>query len=384
MRKYFSSIILFAGVSLLIIFAINVEIRDPRNFNGNFLAAIGLQNVISSQSTAPSTSNDTSTANSTMTLADALQRFQDQTMSLNNQLTDLRSEIEITNLRGIFTRTLKRGDSGDDVSKLQELLMKFQDLYPLDTDISGTVTGFYGSLTKAAVMKFQSQTGLQETGIFDSVTKEKFYESISALPHESTSTEFTPIDISSIAGLKNSDGSSSQNSTNTEADNTTPVTTVDLQNQISQLSSDLTNVKSEVTDLQNQLTTLQPIPPSTLYSASSPTPTPSPTPTSPPTPTLATVPKLAISNIQVTNIAQQSATIIWTSNVPSTNEVDYSTDSSLSATKTLIVSSSTQVTNHTAGLTNLIKATKYYYRVLSKDSTNTTVSSVIQSFNTLN
>jgi len=371
MRKHFSSIILFAGVSLLIIFAINGEIRNPRNFNGNFLAAIGLQNVISSQSAAPSTSNDTLTANSTMTLADALQRFQDQTVSLNNQLADLRSEIEITNLRGIFTRTLKRGDSGDDVSKLQELLTKFPDLYSLDTDVSGTVTGFYGSLTKAAVMQFQSQTGLQETGIFDSVTKEKFYESISALPHESTSTEFTPIDISSIAGLKNSDGSSGQNSTNTEADNTTPVTTVDLQNQISQLSSDLTNVKSEVTDLQNQLMTLQP----------TPSPTPSPLPTPLPT---ATVPKLAISNVQVTKITQQSATITWTTNVPSTDEVDYSTDSSLSATKTLIISSSTQVTNHTAGLTNLIKATKYYYRVLSKDSTNTTVSSVIQNFNTLN
>lgn len=367
MRKHLALITLFVGATLLIIFAASGKILDFQN--SNFLAAISFQNVVSPQGTASSTSGTASAATSTPTLADALQQFQDQIRSLNNQMADLRSKIEITNLRSIFTRTLRRGDTGDDVSKLQELLTRFPEFYSSDIDASSTVTGFYGSLTRAAVMQLQSQTGLGETGVFDSDTREKFYETISALTQESTSTEFTPIDVSAIDNLKKIDGSANQTPASVE----TSIT--DLQNQVSQLSSDLANANTEIADLQNQLAALQPTPPPTPSPAPSPTPSPSPT-SPPPAP-------LAISNIQVTQIAQHSATATWTTNSPATSEVDYSTDATMSASKTIIVNNSTAVTNHTVGLQNLNSETKYYYRVLSKDSSNKTASSTIQNFNTL-
>lgn len=368
MRKHFALIILFAGAALLIIFAVGGKIHAFRKSNGNFFATIiGLQNVTPSQSTASSTKGSVSAATSTLTFADALQQFQNQIQSLNKQMSDFRSEIEIINPRSIFTRTLKRGDTGYDVSKLQELLTRFPEFYSSDTGASSTVTGFYGSLTKAAVIRFQSQVGLEETGVFDYSTREKFYESISALAQESASMEFTPIDISSIADLNNSGNSPNQTSTSVQ----TGIT--DLQNQVSQLSSDLTNAETEITDLQNQLAALQPTPPPVIISPSS---SPIPPPPAPNT-------TLTISNIQVTKIAQQSATVTWITSASSTSEVDYSTDANMSTNKTLIVTNSTAVTNHTVGLQNLNSGIKYYYLIISKDSNNTTASSTIQNFNTL-
>lgn len=385
MKKHLTTITLFAGAALLIIFAVGSKMHGFWKPSGSFLAAVGLQNVISSQGAASSTGDNSPTATSAPMPADTLQQFQNQIQSFNSQLADLRSEVEIANLRGIFTRTLKRGDEGDDVSKLQELLIRFPELYPSDTDTSDTVTGFYGSLTKAAVMQLQSQAGLQETGVFDSATRKKFYESLSALAQGSTSTELASIDTTST-NLKNSDSSQNQTSASAEPNTkdsenqvsqpapdstSTQASITDLQNQVSQLSSDLETMKTEITNLQSQLAALQATPTPTATAAA---PAPAPTP--------ALAPTLAISNVQVTNVTKISSTITWTTNNSSTSEVDYSTNTNLS-TGTVIVNSPTAVTSHSVGLQNLNSGIQYYYRVLSKDSTNALASSAIQSFTTL-
>lgn len=54
---------------------------------------------------------------------------------------------------------LKKGDSGAEVVELQEKLVW------LGYDIGGTVTGYFGSLTKAAVQRFQRDHGLTDDGI---------------------------------------------------------------------------------------------------------------------------------------------------------------------------------------------------------------------------
>lgn len=54
-----------------------------------------------------------------------------------------------------LSRGLKVGSSGEDVTALQEALASMPDIYP-----EGRVTGYFGSLTKMAVAKFQMKYGL--------------------------------------------------------------------------------------------------------------------------------------------------------------------------------------------------------------------------------
>ena len=63
----------------------------------------------------------------------------------------------------VFNRTLRQGESGADVKKLQKWL----------TDVGYKVpaTGYFGSMTKAAVVKFQTAQGLQPvTGVVGRLT----------------------------------------------------------------------------------------------------------------------------------------------------------------------------------------------------------------------
>lgn len=61
------------------------------------------------------------------------------------------------------SRTLKRGSSGDDVSRLQAFLARDSSLYP-----EGLVTGYYGALTEIAVQKFQCKNNIVCSGTPDS------------------------------------------------------------------------------------------------------------------------------------------------------------------------------------------------------------------------
>jgi peptidoglycan hydrolase-like protein with peptidoglycan-binding domain len=58
-----------------------------------------------------------------------------------------------------LTRQLDIGAKGTDVSDLQAFLARDTSIYP-----SGLVTGYYGSLTAAAVAKFQTKNGLASVG----------------------------------------------------------------------------------------------------------------------------------------------------------------------------------------------------------------------------
>lgn len=64
-----------------------------------------------------------------------------------------------------LTRQLDLGMSGADVSQLQTYLALDSTIYP-----QGLVTGYFGTLTKAAVMKFQSQNGIMAVGRVGPVT----------------------------------------------------------------------------------------------------------------------------------------------------------------------------------------------------------------------
>jgi hypothetical protein len=60
---------------------------------------------------------------------------------------------------GIFTSNLSSGSSGNEVEALQRFLAKDPAVYP-----EGLITGFYGSLTQAAVQRFQEKYGIAKSG----------------------------------------------------------------------------------------------------------------------------------------------------------------------------------------------------------------------------
>lgn len=64
----------------------------------------------------------------------------------------------------IFTRTLRFGMSGEDVTELQNRLT-LEGLY------QGPITGFFGQLTQAAVMKYQEKNGIGAVGIVGPKTR---------------------------------------------------------------------------------------------------------------------------------------------------------------------------------------------------------------------
>ena len=64
--------------------------------------------------------------------------------------------------------SLKSGDKSEEVTKLQKRLYEL-------AYFSAGATGYYGSVTEAAVKSFQKQNGLKETGTADESTLEKLY-----------------------------------------------------------------------------------------------------------------------------------------------------------------------------------------------------------------
>ena len=61
-----------------------------------------------------------------------------------------------------FSKTLRRGSSGSEVTTLQAFLKTMPDVYP-----EGLTTGYFGALTEKAVQRFQTKHGIVSSGIPD-------------------------------------------------------------------------------------------------------------------------------------------------------------------------------------------------------------------------
>ncbi len=68
-------------------------------------------------------------------------------------------------LADTLTRQLEIGSTGTDVSSVQTFLAKDVTIYP-----EGLVTGYFGSLTSAAVSRFQTRNGIDAVGRIGPVT----------------------------------------------------------------------------------------------------------------------------------------------------------------------------------------------------------------------
>ncbi|MCG2690338.1 ABC transporter substrate-binding protein, partial [Candidatus Parcubacteria bacterium] len=112
-----------------------------------------------------------------------------------NGTTGQREKIEPKEPSFTFTKSLTLKSEGQEVSKLQECLAKFPDVYP-----EGTVSGYFGSQTRAAVLKFQEKykaeiltpAGLiKATGDVKQMTREKLNKICFPGGEESTSFKIT-------------------------------------------------------------------------------------------------------------------------------------------------------------------------------------------------
>ena len=114
-----------------------------------------------------------------------------------------------------------------------------------------------------------------------------------------------------------------------------------------------------------------------------PTSTPTPTPSLTPTPIATSTPSsqtVIISSISSTT-QPNSATVKWTTNIPSTSRVEYGLTTSLGTSTT---EDTNLTTNHSVTIIGLTKQTRYYYKVISKNSAGLETSSGVQQFRTKN
>ena len=95
-----------------------------------------------------------------------IQQLQEQIKILQAKVASLETELKATNTELSLvkeeirlTRILRRGSTGDDVKKLQKFLKQFSDVYP-----EGLTTGYYGSLTEAAVKKSDAAAPSPKSG----------------------------------------------------------------------------------------------------------------------------------------------------------------------------------------------------------------------------
>ena len=96
----------------------------------------------------------------------------------------------------------------------------------------------------------------------------------------------------------------------------------------------------------------------------------------------------ATSGLKISNVDQKSATstavVSWNTNQQTTGMVYFSTDSSLLASTTVasVAVDNTFNLNHSVTLSGLTPNTKYFYLIVSKDSSNNTVQTSVRSFQT--
>lgn len=73
-------------------------------------------------------------------------------MKQSTQIEELRAELQLS-------KRLRKGDKGDEVKTLQQILATDPDIFP-----EGQVTGFFGPLTVKALRRFQEKAGLESVG----------------------------------------------------------------------------------------------------------------------------------------------------------------------------------------------------------------------------
>ena len=123
----------------------------------------------------------------------------------------------------MFSKDLTVGSSGDEVTALQNKL-----------GVS-PASGYFGSITKAAVMKFQSENGVPSTGFVGPLTRAKLNGSAS-VSTPSTGSVSTPVVNSGVEGSLTVEEESVSNSSVREGDTMKPLLGINVEAKLSDIS----------------------------------------------------------------------------------------------------------------------------------------------------
>lgn len=271
--------------------------------------------------------------------ASSLQALLAQIVALQAQIKALQAQKQET--VATLAATLKQGDRGENVRMLQQLLAADPSLYP-----EGTVSGYYGRLTSAAIKRFQKQHGISQVGNVGPQTLRKLNE---------------------IFGKRGNNGNNGNSGRDHEEDDyvvgtsTTPgagKTTICHKPGKSNQTLFVANPALQAHMNHGD----------TMGVCGGGTATTTPDTTMP-----------VISGVSATAITTTGATIVWNTNEGSTMQVQYGTTTAYGSLSTL---NSTLMTSHSVELSGLTPNTMYNYIVWSKDAANNTATSTNMTFMT--
>jgi peptidoglycan hydrolase-like protein with peptidoglycan-binding domain len=289
-----------------------------------YVSIIGMALLLGALS--PITVGATSNNGNASSAAEILANLQAQIKLLNDQMANLRTQLEAANkikneIKNTtneikeslhLARTLKAGMSGDDIKTLQELLATDSDVYP-----EGLITGYYGKATERAVKRLQKKFCLDQVGHVGPLTLKKINEL-----------------------LQEGAGNSGEHSSNASNSIHVPAGLLKASGILKKLCGNSTTTPDTTA------------------------------PTS--------------SAITVSNITVSSAKVKWTTNEFTSGKVWYSTTNGLTATSPASVAGPNNLTfSHEVTLTGLATGTTYYYIVVSTDASGNKLTSAQQSFMTL-
>lgn len=261
------------------------------------------------------------------TATSSIQSLLDQIKQLQAQIATLQQQQQTVVAQ--LVANLREGNRGEQVAMLQRMLAQDSSLYP-----EGTVSGYFGKLTAAAVKRFQQKHGIEQVGNVGPKTLKKLNEIFGKIAAD--------LDL----GVPGDHGNGTTKLTICHKGQTITVGAPAVQAHVKH--GDTTGACGGGTG--------------TTTDATAPT----------------------ISGLSVSSIASTSATIMWTTNESATGKVYYGTVNPLVLGSATNVSTSTLSTGHTLSLTGLSASTTYYYVVESMDASNNTATSSQAQFTTTN
>lgn len=89
---------------------------------------------------------------------------------------------------GAFTVQMEEGMRGNEITRLQTFLRADASIYP-----EGLVTGYFGSLTRTAVIRFQARYGIAQVGRVGPVTLAKINELVASGNYGGVGSDIAPV-----------------------------------------------------------------------------------------------------------------------------------------------------------------------------------------------
>ncbi len=272
-----------------------------------------------------------------------IQTLQAQVQAMKTAQIQLNTAASSTATTLSLIRNLRQGMSGEDVAALQAILAADPTIYP-----QGTISGFYGSQTAAAVKKFQKKNGIETLGTVGPKTLKKLNEAIKEL------------------GLAREEGNATSTSNANEGKKLCAKVPPGHLIAPGWLKKN-GGVKPAVPECQTLPKGIQDKMDGNWNNGST------------------TSDKLAPVISAISTVpGVTNGTVYWTTNEFATTKVYYGTTSSIdtNATTTLSVSNANLVLNHSITITGLTGSTLYYYVVESKDPAGNKATSSVSSFTT--